>query len=98
MPNYKDLANKLHFLDDANNAYLLPIGCMLITEAEADLISNPPLTNAQKIGKENVDIKAKIEDMEADSFRAIREAILTNDKVALLAIEAEIVKERAKLK
>jgi hypothetical protein len=35
MPHYKDLDNKLHFLDDASFAHYLPAGCVEITEEEA---------------------------------------------------------------
>lgn len=38
MPNYKDTNNNLHFLDDASFAHLLPIGCVSITEEEAESI------------------------------------------------------------
>lgn len=46
----------------------------------------------------NEAIKQKIAQIEAGQLRVIREAILTNDKAALILIEADIVKERAKLK
>jgi hypothetical protein len=36
MPHYKDLNNKLHFLDDASFAHYLPAGCVEITDAEAE--------------------------------------------------------------
>ena len=38
MPNYKDTNNNLHFLDDASFSYLLPTGCIPITEEEAESI------------------------------------------------------------
>lgn len=38
MPHYKDLQNKLHFLDDAHYEYLLPAGAVAIINSEADAI------------------------------------------------------------
>ena len=50
MPNYKDPQGGLHVLDDAAYAYLLPAGCVPITEAEAAALSSPPApTQAQII-------------------------------------------------
>ena len=44
MPHYKDTNNQLHFLDDSGFEYLLPEGCVQITdeEAEAIRIANTP--------------------------------------------------------
>ena len=36
--NYKDLENNLHFLDSAEFEHLLPVGCVQITDEEADSI------------------------------------------------------------
>lgn len=38
MPHYKDQSNKIHFLDDASFAHLLPAGSVTITDAEAESI------------------------------------------------------------
>jgi hypothetical protein len=38
MPHYKDLENKLHFLDSAKYEYLLPVGCISIIDEEASQI------------------------------------------------------------
>ena len=38
MPHYKDSNNELHFLDSSEFEYLLPIGCVKITQVEADAI------------------------------------------------------------
>jgi hypothetical protein len=35
---YKDQSNALYFLDDATHEYLLPAGCVQITDAEAEAI------------------------------------------------------------
>ena len=44
MPHYKAPDNSLHFLDDSGFEYLLPEGCVQITdeEAEAIRIANTP--------------------------------------------------------
>lgn len=36
--NYKDTQNNLHFLDSAEFEHLLPVGCVQITDEEADSI------------------------------------------------------------
>ena len=36
--NYKDLENNLHFLDSTEFEHLLPVGCVQITDDEADSI------------------------------------------------------------
>jgi len=41
MPFYKDTNNKVHFLDKAEFANLLPSGCVPITKAEADILQAP---------------------------------------------------------
>lgn len=49
MPHYKDTANQLHFLDDAAFEYMLPEGCVQITdeEAEAIRVANIPAPEPQ---------------------------------------------------
>lgn len=42
MPYFKDKTNAVHFLDDAVFAYLLPGGCVEITDAEAEQLQAPP--------------------------------------------------------
>jgi hypothetical protein len=36
--NYKDLKNNLHFLDSTEFEHLLPVGCVQITDDEAEII------------------------------------------------------------
>ena len=36
--NYKDLENNLHFLDSTEFEHLLPVGCVQITDGEAETI------------------------------------------------------------
>lgn len=47
MPHYKDTENKLHFIEGESFAHLLPPGCVRVTDAEAEGLRNPPLTNEQ---------------------------------------------------
>jgi hypothetical protein len=49
MPHYKDIDNKLHFLDDSGFEHMLPEGCVQITdeEAEAIVIANTPAPEQQ---------------------------------------------------
>ncbi|ASJ24320.1 DUF4376 domain-containing protein [Laribacter hongkongensis] len=43
MPNYKDTNGALHFLDDVAFAYILPAGCIPITDADAaELLAPEP--------------------------------------------------------
>jgi hypothetical protein len=42
MPFYKDLNDKLHFIDDASFAHYLPEGCVEITDEEADALTPKP--------------------------------------------------------
>jgi len=38
MPNYKDQTNNLHFIESVEYEYLLPVGCVAITDSEAAAI------------------------------------------------------------
>lgn len=52
MPNYKDSENKVHFIDSPEFEYLLPAGCVQITDEEAlaiSVASITPLTSEQLI-------------------------------------------------
>ena len=39
MPNYKDSNNTIHYLDSVDFEYLLPAGCVPVTDAEVDAIN-----------------------------------------------------------
>lgn len=47
MPYFKDTNGGLHHLDDVAFINLLPVGCVEITDAEADSIQHPAPTAAQ---------------------------------------------------
>lgn len=49
MPYFKDTENKLHFLDDASFAYLLPTGSVQITDEEYAELTAPPPETAEEI-------------------------------------------------
>lgn len=42
MPYYKDSQNKVYFLDSARFEYMLPTGCIQITDQEAAILQAPP--------------------------------------------------------
>ena len=43
MPHYKDLNDRLHFLDSIEHSHLLPEGCIQLTDEEAaPLLPAPP--------------------------------------------------------
>lgn len=62
MPHYKDSQNKLHFLDDAAFAHLLPDGCVEITQEEADAIANPPPAPEQIIAGFTAAVQQRLDD------------------------------------
>ena len=74
MQNYKDLNNKLHVLDLDIFDYLLPQGCVKISDEEAFELSNPPKTTAQINAENNALIYQKLDELDAKSIRALREA------------------------
>lgn len=41
--NYKDLENNLHFLDSIEFEHLLPVGCVQITDKEAEALQPKPI-------------------------------------------------------
>lgn len=49
MPYFKDTDSKVHFLEDASFAHLLPKGCVEITEAEAIELQKPPPETPEQI-------------------------------------------------
>lgn len=38
MPHYKDTENRLHYLDDEAFQHMLPVGCVKITDEEAEAL------------------------------------------------------------
>lgn len=72
MPHYKDIANNLHFLDDQTFAYLLPAGCVQISEEEATVLTTPPTE------PEKTKAKRQIAEIERDTLmnRAVREFMI----------------------
>ena len=73
MPYYKDLSGKLHFLDSAEFEHLLPAGCVELTEAEADILANPPPTAEQVKATRTAEIKAALVELDAKSIRPLRD-------------------------
>lgn len=68
MPHFKDTNNRLHFIDDAQFSYLLPIGSIEITDEEYQSLLNPPETPEQIISRLESFIDHYI-DQQAQSFR-----------------------------
>ena len=53
--HYKDQSNALYFLDSEEFAYLLPEGCVAITDAEASALApKPALTDLKSTAVKNV--------------------------------------------
>lgn len=85
MPHYKDLSGNLHFLDSAEFEHLLPEGCVEITDAEADILANPPPTAEQVKATRTAEIKAALTGLDAKSIRPLRDG----DAARLADLEAQ---------
>ena len=49
MPHYKDASNKLHFIESTSFEYMLPSGCVGISDVEAEQLAVQVLTKEQLI-------------------------------------------------
>lgn len=58
MPYFKDSNNALHFLESASDEHLLPLGCVPVTDAEADAVQNAPLPLGDLKAAKNAEINA----------------------------------------
>ena len=69
---YKDQQNNVYHLDDESFAYLLPVGCVPITEEEAAVLTTPPPE------PEKTKAKHQIDEIERNTLmnRAVREFML----------------------
>lgn len=93
MKHYKDKNNQIFaFEDDGSQDDLIREDMVEITNEEADSIRYPSISQ-----REASIAKGKIEALEMQSLRSIREAILSGDKSQLLAIDEEIIIERKKI-
>lgn len=104
MAHYKDSENKLHFLEDDSLGYILPLGCVKITDAEADALREAQRVAAEAATPGPEKAKRKIIYLEVGQTpRRIREALLDiADKVGadcafLRDLDAKIKTERGKL-
>lgn len=61
MPYFKDHQDKVHWLDSAEFAHLLPVGSAPITEAEVEALRQPPPETAEQ---KEARIKLEIEAIE----------------------------------
>lgn len=83
MPNFKDTNNKVHVIDSAEFAYLLPADCVPITDAEAGVIIAQQITP--------ITLEQQISQLEATvTPRRLREAVLGIDRGWLVVINAQI--------
>ncbi len=90
MPHYKDTENKLHWLDDAQYAHLLPAGSVQISDAEADALKPKPPAPTY----------AELRAAEYPDFRDYLDGIVKGDQAqvqayidACLAVKAKYPKE-----
>lgn len=101
MPHYKDQAGKVHFLENASHAAMLPAGCVEITNEEAAALVAP-----QGPGNRRAEIAGRLMEIDAASIRPAREisAALSVGQLApdfaknkLAALEYEAATLRAEL-
>ena len=88
--NYKDLENNLHFLDSTEFEHLLPVGCVQITDEEADSIRLSkvvPLTYSE--------LRAAAYPSFADQFDTIFHGGLDAWKAEIQAVKTKYKKEVA---
>lgn len=90
MPHYKDTENKLHWIDDAQYAHLLPAGSVQISDAEADALKPKPPAPTY----------AELRAAEYPDFRDYLDGIVKGDQAqvqayidACLAVKAKYPKE-----
>lgn len=90
MPHYKDTENKLHWLDNAQYAHLLPTGSVQISDAEADVLKPKPPAKTY----------AELRSAEYPDFRDYLDGIVKGDQAqvqayidACLAVKAKYPKE-----
>lgn len=75
MPHFKDTQNKVHFLDRAQDAHVLPPGSVQIPEDEADDLRRPPPETDEQF---NAKVIAQIKASEQAELlpRSVREFLL----------------------
>lgn len=100
MALYKDLQNRIYDDMDGTAIHLLPVGTIPIAKADADLILNPPLTQAQIDQQASDKAKADLIALDLASIRAIREYIVSKVDApqALKDKDALAVAARTKVK
>lgn len=81
MPHYKDPENKVHFLDSEEFEYLLPVGCIRITDEEAVILTTPLPVPESVLSLE------KIAEIERQTLmnRAVREFMLLSAEATAAA-------------
>ena len=79
MPHYKDTENKLHWIDSDEYEYVLPVGCVQITEQEAEALRPAPveLTYAEKRAAEYPSITDQLDLIYHGGIEAWKEIIDT---------------------
>ena len=95
MALHKDSNGQIHDDMDGAALHLLPVGCVLITQAEADALRAP--TPEQVKEAAIAAIKGRINALEQSQSRAMREVLLGGPTDRRAALEAQIATERAEL-
>ena len=96
MSLYKDLNNKIHDDMDGTALHLLPTGCVLITQAEADILRAP--TAAEVLAANNAKALAELAAIDAGSIRAMREYIASKADAPQILKDKESAAQASRLK
>lgn len=105
MPFYKDVTEKVHFLDSGDHAYLLPAGSVEITDEDAAALLQPSEAEITAVRIAAIDTRlAEIDSLSARPAREAALALLSGAPVdsyvsdKLTALEAEAAALRAERK
>ena len=92
--NYKDLENNLHFLDSTEFEHLLPVGCVQITDDEAESIRKVA-EQARLDAMTYSELRAAAYPSFADQFDSIFHGGLDAWKAEIQAVKTKYKKEVA---
>ena len=93
MPHYKDTSGNLHFIESAEFEYLLPVGCLKLSDKDAAKLQadqNKPSAH-DLIRLQIIALESQI------TPRRIREALLSGDHSFIESIESQIAVLRNQL-
>lgn len=90
MKYFKDSQNKVHALEDFSFTHLLPVGCVEITENEADELLNPPESAEQIINR----LKSELDAIERAEIMPRKTREIQIQLMEFLAVQQGITPEQ----